>query len=168
MSDSNESIMYSSQEETTATVQNTEYMDNRERKQRIFFDQRLFDTIQRRVSMNENKDRKLKDNKGLINTIKDVITIDDSYTQKKNLQSYEASRHNSKTPKKETINYSFSRSRYASLFLSKPDRTFLFLDESGFNLHTSINYGYLDKNVDAVSFVSPNRGRNVSTCCLQD
>ncbi|KAF0986164.1 hypothetical protein HZS_5387 [Henneguya salminicola] len=43
---------------------------------------------------------------------------------------------------------------------------FLFLDESGFNLHTSINYGYSDKNVNAVSFVPPNRGRNVSTCCV--
>ncbi|KAF0985560.1 hypothetical protein HZS_3408 [Henneguya salminicola] len=109
-----------------------------------------------------------KPGRKLINTIKDVIPIDNSYTQKQNLQSYEASRYNSKTPKKESINYSFSRSRYASLFLSKRDRTFLFLDESGFNLHTSINYGYSDKNVDAVSFVPPNRGRNVSTCGLQD
>ncbi|KAF0985291.1 hypothetical protein HZS_6499, partial [Henneguya salminicola] len=93
-------------------------MDNRERKQRIPLDQRLFDTIQRMVAKNENKDsiisvtglsrstvykvatfieenepnatfmsyynkpgRKLTDNKGLINTIKDVITIDNSYTQ---------------------------------------------------------------------------------------
>ncbi|KAF0985498.1 hypothetical protein HZS_6115, partial [Henneguya salminicola] len=59
-----------------------------------------------------------------------------------------------------------TRSPYASLFLSKRGRTFLFLDESEFNLHTSINYGYSDKNVDAVLFVPPNRGRNVSTCCV--
>ncbi|KAF0987246.1 hypothetical protein HZS_5762 [Henneguya salminicola] len=118
MSDSNESIMDSSQEETPATVQNTKRMDKRERKQRISLDQRLFDTIQRMVAKNENKDsiisatglsrstvykvakfieenepnatfmsyynksgRKRTDNKGLINTIKDVITIDNSYTQ---------------------------------------------------------------------------------------
>ncbi|KAF0985339.1 hypothetical protein HZS_6150, partial [Henneguya salminicola] len=59
-----------------------------------------------------------------------------------------------------------TRSRYASLFLSKRSRTFLFLDESGFNLYTSINSGYSDKNVDAVSFMPLNRGRNVSTCCV--
>ncbi|KAF0989675.1 hypothetical protein HZS_7600 [Henneguya salminicola] len=45
-----------------------------------------------------------------------------------------------------------TRLRYALLFLSKRDRTFLFLYESGFNLNTSINYGYSDKNVDAVSY----------------
>ncbi|KAF0985579.1 hypothetical protein HZS_5298 [Henneguya salminicola] len=118
MSDSNESIMHSSQEETTATVQNTEHMDNRKEKQRISSDQRLFDTIQRMFAKKENKDsiisatglsrstvykvakfieknepnatfmsyynkpgRKLTDNKGLINTIKAVIPMDNSFTQ---------------------------------------------------------------------------------------
>ncbi|KAF0985801.1 hypothetical protein HZS_2942, partial [Henneguya salminicola] len=118
MSDSNESIMYSSQEETTAAVQNTKYLDNWERKQRISLNQSVFDTIQRMAAKNENKDsiisvtgllrstvykvakfieenepnatfmayynkpgRKLTDNKGLINAIKDVIPIDNSYTQ---------------------------------------------------------------------------------------
>ncbi|KAF0985699.1 hypothetical protein HZS_4295 [Henneguya salminicola] len=65
-------------------------------------------------------------------------------------------------------NHQQTRSRYPSLFLSKRGRTFLFLNESGFNIYTSINYGYSDKNLDAVSFVPPNRGRNVSTCCPQD
>ncbi|KAF0987065.1 hypothetical protein HZS_3118 [Henneguya salminicola] len=120
--------------------------------------------------------RKLTDNKGLINTIKDVITIDNSYTQvgiKTQLENINFSVSRSKickvrkqadiirkSLKKESINCSFSRSRYASLFLSKRYRTFLLIDESGFNLHTSINYGYSDKNVDAVSFVPPNGGRN--------
>ncbi|KAF0986151.1 hypothetical protein HZS_467, partial [Henneguya salminicola] len=82
MSDSNESIMYSSQEETTAKVQDTEYMDNRERKQRIFLDQRLFDTIQRMVAKNENKDSIISATGLSRSTVyKDVITIDNSYTQ---------------------------------------------------------------------------------------
>ncbi|KAF0986163.1 LOW QUALITY PROTEIN: hypothetical protein HZS_5386 [Henneguya salminicola] len=145
MSDSNQSIIYSSQEESPATVQNTEHMDNRERKQRISLDKRYLiphkewllrmkiRTLSSLLQENEpnatfmsyyNKPgRKLTDNKGLINTIKDVITIDNSYTQvsnktqleninfsKQNLKSYQASRHKSKTPKKERINYSFSRS----------------------------------------------------------
>ncbi|KAF0989586.1 hypothetical protein HZS_5777 [Henneguya salminicola] len=130
--------------------------------------------------------RKLTDNKGLINNIKDVITIDNSYTQigiKIQVENINFSVSRSKIckvmkqaditlkriKKKASITLSQdhqqSRSRYASLFLSKRDRTFLFLDESGFNLHTSINYGYSDKNVDAVLFVPPNRGINVSTCC---
>ncbi|KAF0985419.1 hypothetical protein HZS_6302, partial [Henneguya salminicola] len=189
MSDSNEAIIYSSEEETLATVQNTEHMNNRERKQRIFLDQRLFDTIKRMVAKNENKDsiisatglsrstvykvakfieekepnatfmsyynkpgRKLKDNKGLINTIKDVFLIDNSYTQvgiKTQLENINFSVSTSKIckvmkqaditrkrlKKKALITLSQdhqqTRSRYASLFLSKRDRTFLFLDESG-------------------------------------
>ncbi|KAF0985318.1 hypothetical protein HZS_1611, partial [Henneguya salminicola] len=125
--------------------------------------------------------RKLTDNKGLINTIKDVITIDNSSTQvgiKTQLENMNFSVSRSKIckfmkqaditrkrlKKKASITLSQdpqqTRSRYASLFLSKRGLTFLFLDESGFNLPTSINYGYSDKNVDAVSFVTPNRGRN--------
>ncbi|KAF0986044.1 hypothetical protein HZS_5618 [Henneguya salminicola] len=82
MSDSNESIMYSSQEETPATVQNTEHTDNRERKQRISLDQSLFDTIERMVAKNENKDSIISAT-GLSRSAvyKDVIIIDNSYTQ---------------------------------------------------------------------------------------
>ncbi|KAF0989097.1 LOW QUALITY PROTEIN: hypothetical protein HZS_701 [Henneguya salminicola] len=221
MLDSNESIMYSSQEETTATVQNTEHMHNRERKQIISLDQRYLIPM---VAKNENKDsiisvtglsrstvykvakfieenelnatympyynkpgRKLTDNTELINSIKDGITIENSYTQvsiKTQLQNINFLVSRSKICKvmkqaditrkrlKKKVSITLSqdhqqtRSRYASLFLSKRGRTFLFLDESGFNLHTSINYAYSDKNVDAVSFVPPNRGRNVSTCCV--
>jgi transposase len=38
----------------------------------------------------------------------------------------------------------------------------IFLDESGFNLHTSNNYGYSPKNIDAVRLMPVNRGKNVS------
>ncbi|KAF0986355.1 LOW QUALITY PROTEIN: hypothetical protein HZS_708 [Henneguya salminicola] len=48
--------MYSSQEETPATVQNAEHMDNRKRKRRISLDQHLLDTIQRIVAKNDHKD----------------------------------------------------------------------------------------------------------------
>lgn len=48
-------------------------------------------------------------------------------------------------------------------FRSKP---ILFLDESGFNLHTSINYGYSPVNRDAVLYQPSSRGRNISLCAL--
>ncbi|KAF0985392.1 hypothetical protein HZS_6739 [Henneguya salminicola] len=107
--------------------------------------------------------RKLKDNKGLIIPIKDVISIDNSYTQvgiKTQLENINFSVSRSKIDKvmkqaditrkrikkKASITLSQehhqTRLQYASLFLFKRDRTFLFLDESGFNLNTSINYGY--------------------------
>jgi transposase len=38
----------------------------------------------------------------------------------------------------------------------------LYLDESGFNLHTTSNYGYSPKNVPAKLVVPANRGRNIS------
>ncbi|KAG0423382.1 hypothetical protein DMUE_6152, partial [Dictyocoela muelleri] len=42
----------------------------------------------------------------------------------------------------------------------------LFLDESGFNLHTSINYGYSMPNVDPVLYLSASRGQNISICAI--
>ncbi|KAF0991544.1 hypothetical protein HZS_1040 [Henneguya salminicola] len=105
MSDSNESIMYSSQEETPAT----------ENEPNATF-----------MSYYNKSGRKLKDNKGLINTIKDVNTIDNSYTQvgiKTQLENINFSVSRSKICKvmkqtditrkrlkKESINDSFSRS----------------------------------------------------------
>ena len=41
-----------------------------------------------------------------------------------------------------------------------------FLDESGFNLHTSTNYGYSPKNRNAYIYQPASRGRNVSMCAL--
>lgn len=42
----------------------------------------------------------------------------------------------------------------------------LFLDETGFNLHTRPQYGYSPKNVPAYATVINNRGRNVSLLAL--
>ena len=45
-------------------------------------------------------------------------------------------------------------------------RQIYFLDESGFNLHTSINYGYSLANEEAILHQSASRGRNISLCCM--
>lgn len=42
----------------------------------------------------------------------------------------------------------------------------VYLDESGFNLHTGVNYGYSPINMDAIRSVPNNRGRNVSLIAL--
>ena len=42
----------------------------------------------------------------------------------------------------------------------------LFLDEAGFNLHTSTNYGYFPVNKDAVLYQPASRGRNLSLCAI--
>ncbi|KAF7697582.1 hypothetical protein CDIK_1588 [Cucumispora dikerogammari] len=44
----------------------------------------------------------------------------------------------------------------------------VFLDETGFNLHTSVNYGYSSVNTKAYSVVQPNRGTNKSLMCAVD
>ena len=50
--------------------------------------------------------------------------------------------------------------------LGKINRRILFLDESGFNLHTSINYGYSPKNQDAFLFQPASKGKNLSLCAI--
>ncbi|KAG0434189.1 hypothetical protein DMUE_5269 [Dictyocoela muelleri] len=42
----------------------------------------------------------------------------------------------------------------------------LFFDESGFNLHTSNNYGFSMPNEDAIISVNSSRGGNISLCAL--
>ncbi|KAF7691504.1 hypothetical protein CDIK_2557 [Cucumispora dikerogammari] len=44
----------------------------------------------------------------------------------------------------------------------------VFLDETGFNLHTSVNYGYSPVNTKAYSVVRANRGTNQSFMCAID
>ena len=46
------------------------------------------------------------------------------------------------------------------------DQRILFLDESGFNLHTSNKYGYSMPDTDAIDYNIGNRGRNVSLCSI--
>jgi len=42
----------------------------------------------------------------------------------------------------------------------------VFLDESGFNLHAGIHYGYSPINTDAYQIVPASRGRNISLIAL--
>ena len=58
------------------------------------------------------------------------------------------------------------RKVYAREMHSVRNSRILFLDETGFNLHTKNNYGYSPKNVNAVCMVPANRGRNVSVLSL--
>lgn len=53
---------------------------------------------------------------------------------------------------------------YCARLLGVRNKTILFLDESGFNLHISTNYGYAPPNEQAISYVTTNRGRNISLC----
>ena len=46
------------------------------------------------------------------------------------------------------------------------DHRILFLDESGFNLHTSNKYGYSIPDTNAIDYNIGNRGRNVSLCSI--
>jgi len=54
------------------------------------------------------------------------------------------------------------RKSYALLLRTMPTDKLLFLDETGFNLHTSRNYGYSPINVPCNAYVPANRGKNVS------
>ena len=43
-----------------------------------------------------------------------------------------------------------------------PDNNLIYLDETGFNLHTSRRFGYSIKNIPTFTLIPANRGRNVS------
>jgi len=58
------------------------------------------------------------------------------------------------------------RQMFCANILGLRSRPILFLDESGFNLHTSINYGYSTVNTDAVLYQPRSKGRNLSLCAL--
>ncbi|KAF7685451.1 hypothetical protein CDIK_3800 [Cucumispora dikerogammari] len=45
-------------------------------------------------------------------------------------------------------------------------RKILFLDESGFNLHTSINYGYFMVSKDAILYQPASKSQNISLCSI--
>lgn len=59
-------------------------------------------------------------------------------------------------------NHIESRKAYARIVRPIPDSKLLFLDESGFNLHTTLNYGYSPVGIEAIRMVPANRQRNVS------
>ena len=58
------------------------------------------------------------------------------------------------------------RVEFASKMNLYGNRNILFLDESGFNLHTSINYGYASPNHDPVLYQPNSKGKNVSLCAI--
>lgn len=58
------------------------------------------------------------------------------------------------------------RQNYALRIRPICDDNILFLDETGLNLHASINYGYSPKNTDAFITVPKNRGRNLSILAI--
>ena len=53
---------------------------------------------------------------------------------------------------------------FSSNISGKLSKEYLFLDESGFNLHTSNNYGYFPVAEDAALYQPASRDRNVSMC----
>ena len=54
------------------------------------------------------------------------------------------------------------RKVYAAELRTIQNYKLLYLDETGFNLHSCAHYGYSPKNVEAVAMVPANRGRNIS------
>ncbi|KAG0422375.1 hypothetical protein DMUE_6217, partial [Dictyocoela muelleri] len=63
-----------------------------------------------------------------------------------------------------TPNNNAQRQNFCSVMLGKMSRCILFLDESGFNLHTSTNYGYSCVNEDAFLYQPASKGQNISLC----
>ena len=55
-----------------------------------------------------------------------------------------------------------SRKSYAREVINYTNEKFVYLDETGFNLHTSTNYGYSLKNTKAYAVFPSNKGINVS------
>jgi hypothetical protein len=58
------------------------------------------------------------------------------------------------------------RIEFRSKIMGYTTRNILFLDESGFNLHTSSNYGYAEVNQDPVTYQPNSRGKNISLCAI--
>ena len=59
-----------------------------------------------------------------------------------------------------------ARQTFCANVLGMNRRRILFLDESGFNLHTSTNYGYSSVSEEAILYQPRSQGRNVSLCSI--
>ncbi|WUR04949.1 DDE-3 domain-containing protein [Vairimorpha necatrix] len=57
------------------------------------------------------------------------------------------------------------RSIYAAEISRYSVENLVFLDETGFNAHTTRSYGYSEKNTKAYKNVPANRGQNISCMC---
>ena len=56
--------------------------------------------------------------------------------------------------------------RYVTVIKEIPDEKIFFLDETGFNLHTTGSYGYSPLHLPAIRKVSKSRGKNISMIAL--
>ena len=58
------------------------------------------------------------------------------------------------------------RTSFAGRMFRHRTKNILFLEETGFKLHTPIKYGYSTINTDAVMYQTASRGRNISMCSI--
>ena len=58
------------------------------------------------------------------------------------------------------------RKNFSLKYRGVSDNNLLYLDETGFNLHTSRKFGYSPKNIPAFTLVPANRGRNISLLAI--
>lgn len=124
----------------------------------------------------------------LVNKVKNIINEDQSLTQKGIQTKFEEKfgftlnqtsvcrllkeagltrkRLKRKAAVVNTNNHREKMREYARAFVGYRNREVLFLDETGFNLHTSKNYGYSQIGVSPVTYVPPSKGQNLSACCI--
>ena len=62
--------------------------------------------------------------------------------------------------------YEVQLRRFALEMTRNRSKNILFLDESGFNLHTFINYGYAPPTISPVKHQPASPGQNLSLCCM--
>jgi len=83
-----------------------------------------------------------------------------------NMMSITRKRIKKRSAKTVTTDLINQRKVYARDMRLYPNSRLIFLDESDFNLHTGIHYGYSSRNTDANQMVPANRERNVSLISL--
>ncbi len=140
-------------------------------------------------SQAEKRSAKKKDNNNICNELVTAITNENALTQKslvakaaeagvavsqptvsRLLKKLSITRKRlSLVPvERNTPNAIQGRQVFGQMIRQIPDDRLVFLDETGFNLHTSMYYGYSFKNSKAFKTVPANRGRNVSVLCAID
>ncbi len=128
--------------------------------------------------------RKLKDKSELHSEIKDIFDRDNSLTQvglreklsvnlslsqiNREVKNCELKRKRLKTRPKAELTDSNKQSRleFCDAISRCTNKNLLFLDESGFNLHTFINYGYSLPGVSPILHQPNSRGINNSLCAI--
>ena len=132
--------------------------------------------------------RKKKKHPETVRKIKDIISEDQSLTQKgiqtKMLEFYQENVGtsavcrllkegglkrkglNKKASVINTESHQEKMRQYACSFIRFRTREIIFLDETGFNLHSSVNYGYAEVGVSPVTYVPASKGKNLSACCM--